>query len=215
LSGNQGKLTRCGAAKRQDNPTAALPQSRQTCQRGSARTDQLPASGGAVSPGLLGRSLVSLLEERLERASRFILATNDVAGERLADVEVLQAYKAQSKIERGFRFLKDPMFLASTLFLKKVERTMALLMVMTLCLLVYAALEQRIRSTLAKNEATVPDQKGKPTKRPTARWVFELFLDVHLLFITAEGVQVLVMNLKDELRRLLELLGHPYAEVYS
>jgi hypothetical protein len=38
---------------------------------------------------------------------------------------------------------------------------------------------------------------------------------VHLLFITAEGVQVLVMNLKDELRRLLELLGSPYAEVYS
>lgn len=128
---------------------------------------------------------------------------------------MLTAYKDQAKVERGFRFLKDPMFLASTLFLKKVERIMALLMVMTVCLLVYAALEQRIRSTLAKNEATVPDQKGKPTKRPTARWVFELFLDVHLLFITAEGVQVLVMNLKDELRGLLELLGSPYAEAYS
>ena len=41
--------------------------------------------------------------------------------------------------ERGFRFLKDPMFLASTLFLKKAQRIMALLFVMTLCLLVYAA----------------------------------------------------------------------------
>lgn len=157
----------------------------------------------------------ALLKERLERASRFILATNDVLGERLSDAEVLQAYKDQSKVERGFRFLKDPMFLASTLFLKKAERLMALLMVMTLCLLVYAALEHRVRSTLAENDATVPDQKGKPTDRPTARWVFELFLDVHLLFITAVGVQVLVMNLKDELKRLLELLGPPYAEAYS
>lgn len=42
-------------------------------------------------------------------------------------------------MERGFRFLKDPMFLASTLFLKKAQRIMALLFVMTLCLLVYAA----------------------------------------------------------------------------
>lgn len=157
----------------------------------------------------------SLREQHLERASRFILATNDLTGEQLADAELLQLYKDQSKVERGFRFLKDPTFLASTLFLKKVERIMALLMVMTLCLLVYAALEHRIRSSLVHNDATIPDQKGKPTNRPTARWVFELFLDVHLLFITAQGVQVLVMNLKDELKRLLELLGPSYADAYS
>jgi transposase len=158
---------------------------------------------------------VSLLDERVERASRFILATNDVTADQLSDAELLQAYKDQSKVERGFRFLKDPMFLASTLFLKKTERIMALLMVMTLCLLVYAALEHRIRTTLVRNDTSVPDQKGKPTRRPTARWVFELFLDVHLLFITSQGVQVLVMNLRDELRRLLELLGPPYVEAYS
>ncbi|MDZ7705280.1 MAG: IS1634 family transposase [Trueperaceae bacterium] len=157
----------------------------------------------------------SLLEERLERASHFILATNDVTGERLSNVALLQTYKDQANVERGFRFLKDPMFLASTLFLKKAERIMALLMVMTLCLLVYAALEHRIRTTLARHSATLPDQKGKPTHRPTARWVFELFLDVHLLFITTNSVQVLVMNLKSELKQLLALLGPPYAEAYS
>ncbi|MDZ7706211.1 MAG: IS1634 family transposase [Trueperaceae bacterium] len=157
----------------------------------------------------------SLLEERLERASRFILATNDVTGERLSDVALLQTYKDQANVEQGFRFLKDPMFLASTLFLKKAERIMALLMVMTLCLLVYAALEHRIRTTLANHNATLPNQKGKPTHRPTARWVFELFLDVHVLFITTDGVQVIVMNLKDELKQLLALLGPPYAEAYS
>jgi transposase len=86
---------------------------------------------------------------------------------------------------------------------------------MTLCLLVYAALEHRIRTTLVQHDTNVPDQKGKPTQRPTARWVFELFLDVHLLFITTQDVQVLVMNLRDELKRLLELLGPPYAEAYS
>jgi hypothetical protein len=36
---------------------------------------------------------------------------------------------------------------------------------------------------------------------------------VNLLFITAKRVQVLVMNLKDEPKRLLELLKPPYAEL--
>nr|WP_166805036.1 hypothetical protein [Nitrosococcus wardiae] len=56
----------------------------------------------------------------------------------------------------------------------------------------------------------MPDQKGKPT----ARWVFELFLDVHLLLITRESTQVLIVNLKEELRTLLALLGSSYQETY-
>jgi transposase len=130
---------------------------------------------------------------------------------------VLRAYKDQSsKVERGFRFLKDPMFLASTLYLKRVERVMALLMVMTVCLLVYAALEYRIRQTLAEHGESVPDQKGKPTRRATAKWVFELFMDVHLLTIATEKtIRMLVLNLREELKRLLKLMGPTYMELYS
>lgn len=153
----------------------------------------------------------------LIRRSCFILATNELDEEVLADEEVLGAYKGQSsKVERGFRFLKDPMFLASTLYLKRVERLMALLMVMTVCLLVYAALEYRIRQSLAEHEESVPDQKGKPTPRPTAKWVFELFMDVHLLTITAaKTTRRLVLNLREELGRLLGLMGAAYKELYS
>jgi transposase len=45
-------------------------------------------------------------------------------------------------------------------------------MVMTVCLLVYAALEYRIRTALKEHAATFPDQKGKRIQNPTARWVF-------------------------------------------
>ncbi len=121
----------------------------------------------------------------------------------------------QVHAERGFRFLKDPMFLANTLYLKKAERIMALLMVMTLCLLVYAALEHRIRKALNESGKSVPDQKGKATKAPTAKWVFELFLDVHLLLITQGTLQVLSMNLEDEVKTLLYLLGPHYTTAYS
>ena len=46
---------------------------------------------------------------------------------------MLNGYKGQARAERGFRFLKDSQFLASSLYLKKPERVMALLMVMTVC----------------------------------------------------------------------------------
>jgi transposase len=101
----------------------------------------------------------------------------------LSSQAVLDGYKGQAQTERGFRFLKDPQFLASSLYLKKPERLMALLMVMTVCLLVYAALEYRIRTALKEHEATFPDQKGKRIQNPTARWVFHYFVGIHVLYI--------------------------------
>ncbi len=163
--------------------------------------------------GLLAAPL-SHYQQCLTRAALFVLATNELDADVVSDAEVLTLYKAQSISERGFRFLKDPMFLAATLFLKKVERIMALLMVMTVCLLVYAALEHRIRTTLATRGVSVPDQKGSPTQKPTARWVFELFLDVHLLSVITNTTEVMTMNLKEELRMLLGLLGSAYQEAY-
>ena len=114
---------------------------------------------------------------------------------------------------RGFRFLKDPQFLASSLYLKKPERIMALLMVMTVCLLVYAALEYRIRTALKAQDATFPDQKGKPVQNPTARWVFHCFVGIHLLSVS--GQWPLVLNLTEEHCNLLKLLGKPYMQLYG
>ncbi len=183
---------------------------------GKPAADAVPESISYHLDGALAAPIAPR-RRRIIRRSCFILATNELNEGVLGDPEVLGAYKGQSgKVERGFRFLKDPMFLASTLYLKRVERVMALLMVMTVCLLVYAALEHRIRQTLAEHEASVPDQKGKPTRQPTAKWVFELFMDVHLLTITTEKtIRTLVLNLREELKRLLKLMGPAYLELYS
>ena len=79
---------------------------------------------------------------------KFIVATNDLNTDLLTDKELFDAYKGQSKVERGFRFLKDPQFLAATIFVKKPERVEALLFIMTLSLTVYAAIEYKIRQKL-------------------------------------------------------------------
>lgn len=70
------------------------------------------------------------------------------------DKKMLSFYKSQQSVELGFRFLKSPDFLTSSLYLKKPERIEALLMVMTCCLMIYAALEYKIRQELQDKTLT-------------------------------------------------------------
>lgn len=160
--------------------------------------------------------IASKLNERtlqLERKSCFILATNQLDHELLPEEELIAAYKDQQKVERGFRFLKDPMFMASTLFLKSPKRIMALMMVMTLCLLVYAALEHRIRKALKEHGKTFPNQKGVPITTPTARWIFQFFKGIHVLVIGQ--IQTLILNLNEHHMKILKLMGNRYELLYS
>lgn len=68
-------------------------------------------------------------EKAVAKASSFILATDILDDAELRDADVLATYKDNSKVETGFRFLKDPTFAANTLFLKNPKRIIALLMV--------------------------------------------------------------------------------------
>jgi transposase len=158
-------------------------------------------------------SCLETYEQSLQQKSCFILATNQLDMEALSSDQLLEIYKDQQKVERGFRFLKDPLFMASTLFLKSPERVMALMMVMTLCLLVYAALEYRIRQSLLQTEQTFPNQFGQMTSRPTARWVFQFFTGIHVLIIGQ--MQTLILNINSYHWLLLKLLGARYENIYS
>jgi transposase len=72
---------------------------------------------------------------------RFILATNQLDEDVLPSQEILREYKAQSGTERGFKFIKDDTFQVDSVFLKTPERMEALMMIMTLCLMVYGVSE--------------------------------------------------------------------------
>ena len=148
----------------------------------------------------------------LKKKSLFILATNELDEETLPAEELLRGYKGQVRVERGFRFLKEPWFMASSIYLQDEKRIMALLMVMTLCLLVYSALEWRIREGLQAEDLAFPDQKGNPTQRPTARWVFQSFHGIHLLL---DGSREVVLNMKDRHRQILTVLGQRYEKLYA
>jgi len=154
-------------------------------------------------------------QKKLKQAGLFILATNELNERKLDDQALLEYYKGQDGCEKGFRFLKDPKVVATSLFLKKNERMEALLMVMTLCLFVYACFEHKVRTELMdeKNDAFFKDQKGKITRKPSARWVFHCFVGIHLL--TINQTQKVILNLNEIHRRLLDILGKQYWIYYS
>ena len=162
--------------------------------------------------GALASSLAAR-QARIDQHSCFLLATNALDDAQLPPQAVVAGYKGQGHAERGCRFLQAPPFFASSRYRKKPERIMALLMVMTGCVLVYAALESRIRTALKEQDATFPDHKGKPVQHPTARWVFHYFVGMHVLLIPGQWYP-LVVHLTEKHQSLLRLLGKPYERWY-
>jgi len=151
-------------------------------------------------------------EDESEKKGLFILATNDCS-DNLSMEAMLENYKSQQAVEKGFRFLKSPDFLTSSFFLKKPERIEALLMVMTCCLMIYAALEHKIRSKLQEKSMFFPDMKNKPSQKPTARWVFFCFQGISELLV--EQTELLIINMQDRQKVILDCLGPQYWQVYS
>ena len=179
-------------------------------RRGRPNPEQQPTHNSWHIQAVLIENPVTVTAMQ-KQAGRFILATNSVDSEKWADSDILREYKGQQSTERGFRFLKDPLFFASSVFLKNSKRIMALAMLMTLALMVYTLGQRQLRLALAKVNASLPDQKGKPTARPTLRWILQCFLSVHLVFFNGLKFQI---KLSDRQNLILQFLGPSSRKYY-
>lgn len=157
-----------------------------------------------------------LIAQALSTKGRFIVATNELDKEKLSSKEMLSNYKEQQTVERGFRFLKDPFFMTSSVFLKTQNRIVALGMVMCLCLLCYTIAQRLLRKKLKELQTSIPNQLGKPTQKPTMRWVFQLFEGVHILIHKSLScVEERVLNLNKTRNQILRALGSKFEKIYS
>ena len=144
----------------------------------------------------------SAVAKATKASGRFILATNVLDAEQLNPDEMIVKYKEQQAAERGFGFLKDPLFFTDSVFLKSPERIEALTLVMGLCLLIYTLAQRLLQQNLQLTNKTVKNQLGKETNRPTLRWIFQSFQSIHTVFI--QGIQQ-VSNLTAERWVILSL----------
>jgi transposase len=153
-----------------------------------------------------------VIRER-ELAGRFILASNDT---NIDPETMLEYYKEQNSVERGFRFLKDKRFHVSEVYLKNENRIAALSMLMVLCLLLYSVAEWLFRKILKERNTTVMNPKNKPTARPTMKRVFFLFRRVRQVLEQVDStVHCRLLNVNDEILRICGLFGGNFEKYYS
>jgi transposase len=81
----------------------------------------------------------------LQHVQAGVVRGTTISASELSDLEVIGAYKNQSRVEGGLRLLKDPLFFVSSVFVKKPGRLEGLWMVMTLAWLVYSVVQRRLR----------------------------------------------------------------------
>jgi transposase len=153
----------------------------------------------------------SVIEAEKIKAGRFILATNILDNKSVSNQQVLAEYKAQQSNERGFRFIKDPLFFTSSVFVKNPERVEAIGMIMGLCLLLYNLAQRKLRQQLEATNQGVKNQVKKLTNKPTMRWIFQMFQAVHLVTINGEKQ---VSNLTQDRQDVLRHLGQYCCQYY-
>jgi len=148
--------------------------------------------------------------ELLNRKGRFILATNDMDAETYPAARMLKEYKEQQNVEGGFRFLKDPWFMVDSVFLKSPQRITALMVVMTLCLLVYNIAQYKLRSRLKEKGETLPNQLGKQVQNPTLRWIFQIMEGLGVVRIQdnpESPPRELLTNMSALRKKIIQLFG--------
>jgi transposase len=158
------------------------------------------------------------IENVLNSKGRFILATNDLDAITYSDEQMLREYKEQQKVEGGFRFLKDPWFMVDSIFLKSPKRIEALMMVMTLCLLVYNIPQYKLRTVLEEKNETLPNQLGKPVKNPTLRWVFQIMEGISIVRFYNNGFELteeIIANLSDLRKNIIRFFGRTAMKMYG
>jgi transposase len=153
----------------------------------------------------------SVIEAEKIKAGRFILATNILENKVVSNEQVLSEYKAQQSNERGFRFIKDPLFFTSSVFVKNPERVEAIGMIMGLCLLLYNLAQRKLRQQLEATNQGVKNQVNKLTNKPTMRWIFQMFQAVH--FVTINGEKH-ISNLTQDRQEVLRHLGQYCCQYY-
>jgi len=182
---------------------------------GRPKLDSVPSEIVYKIQGTVSRDeeVISLI--RL-RKGRFIVATNDIKEEKVLINNLLTCYKGQASTESGFKFIKGNDFKVSSVYLKKPERIAALMVIMTLCLMVYSVAQYQLRIALKEAKETIPDQKGKETDNPTLSRIFRLFIGVQLLLIFSPDLeQSIVINVTPLRTKIIKLFGKRAMTIYG
>jgi transposase len=179
-----------------------------------------------IEPQAIGYKIVGTvipdnekITQHTHKKGRFILATNQMDKNLLSDSEILTEYKGQSQVEQGFKLIKCDDFQVSSVYLKKPSRIEALMVVMTLCLMVYNIAQHRLRLGLETNNETLPGPENRPVKNPTFNTVARIFHGVSVVEIVLDYsknlIKELVSNVSVLLKKIVNYFGQRAMFIYG
>ncbi len=167
----------------------------------------------------ISATIVSSLEKvraLMNSLGRFILGTNILDKDKISNEEILQQYKDQTHVEAGFKFIKNDTFELDNIFLKSQQRIGALMMVMTLCLMVYNLAQYMLRSYLKTHNTYLPNQLGKPVQNPTSKWIFEIMATISVVEIKqGEKLKWIITNVHPLHQKIISFFGNNAKQIYD
>ena len=102
---------------------------------------------------------------------------------------------------------------ADAFFLKSEKRIMALTVVMGIALLIHSLAEEELRRTLKTLKESVPDQKKKPTSRPTMRWIFLLMEGIN--WMPSRGDPAGAIWMKEVQKKIISFFSPEVKAIYG
>lgn len=155
------------------------------------------------------------VEDAINSELLYVVATTDTKRE-WTMAELLSTYKRQSVIERCWRCCKRPSMMVDSIYLQKPSRIDALLWLMELALLVYAATEYLARKVMKKKELKLTGAEHRVNVRPTGEFLLRYvsYLGIALV-LNRDTRRWSVENVNEELALLLTALGDEWLKYYN
>lgn len=97
----------------------------------------------------------SYVDRKVEEELQFIVATTDTE-RNWTMAELLSTYKRQSTVERMWRLSKDPRIFLDAIYLKTPHRIKALMWILSVALLVFAATEYLMKKAMMSGNIAMP-----------------------------------------------------------
>ena len=92
--------------------------------------------------------------------------------------------------------------MVNSFYVKTRRRIEALMVVMTLCLMVYNFAQYHARQALQETNETVPNQVGKPNNNPTLKWIFQIMEGISIVKTSTEAIITNIDVLRCKIIRL-------------
>lgn len=156
------------------------------------------------------------IKAKVEEEIMFVIGTTDTQRD-WTMAELLSTYKRQSTIERMWKLSKDPKICLDALYLKTPHRIVALMWILSVALLVFAATEHLLKEAMNRENIRMPTPDHRTELAIPTLLRLKQYVDnsnINLLFIPKDN-SFKIAGLTDVFVQILEAMGFEWLKYYQ